>query len=372
MDFVEGGAGDERAIAEALKGLRQICLLPRPLSLSTAPTLQCSLFGRRYAAPFGIAPMGLADLVWPGADRGLAETAVRENIPYIAPTASSLTLEEIVERHCPNAWFQLYPGPDIQFTQGMLARASSLGVEVLVLTVDAPVPGRRLRDLRNQFAIPFKLGAHNFLSCLGRPKWLAATVRRGGPKFGNFSGAHAGTRLPAATWMASQSRPFDWDSVERVRRAWKGKLILKGILHPADAVRALTAGTDGIIVSSHGGRQLEASPAPIDVLPAIRGAVESKLPVLVDGGIRSGEDIAKALVAGADFVLLGRAFLFGVAAMGPVDGPRTVMDLLKIELATAFSLLGISTPAGASSDYWYQPSQRNQFQIETSDATSLR
>lgn len=356
MDFVDGGAGREDAVARNMNALREITLLPRPLLLSSPPTLAHEILGLRYAAPFGVAPLGLADLVWPGADRGLAEAASRRDIPYVAASASSLTIEQIVSGHCPKPWLQMYVGSDDGFLRAMLAKASALQLDVLMLTVDAPMPGRRLRDYRNRLELPFRLNFRTLLSCLGHPSWLAATVKSGGPRFANYGVARVDGRLPMAAWMASQSRALDWGAIDRLRSSWKGKLVLKGILHPEDAARAVELGIDGIVVSNHGGRQLDASPAPVSLLPAIRQVTRGKIAIVMDGGVRSGEDIARALVAGADFVLVGRAFLYGVAAVGPEHGPGIAMDLLKAELQTAFTLLGIGSPPEASSRFqWERP-----------------
>jgi len=309
------------------------------------------LLGRRWSAPFGIAPIGLANLLWPGNDTRIAEAAVAEDIPYTLSTAGTTRLEAIARIAPEHAWFQLYVGADDKVVWDIVDRAERSGYEVLFVTVDVPAPGRRLRDLRNGFQLPLKPTVRLAYEVARHPAWALATLRAGSPRFANlepYMPPSTSTQSLAA-FMASQvSGRLDWELLRRLRQRWKGRLVVKGLINPTDAVAARDLGADAIVVSNHGGRQLEGAPATLDVLPGIRRALGPDFPVMIDGGVRSGEDIAKALALGADFVLLGRAIMYAAATSR--TGAREAIALVKAELDNALAQMGRCTLADLGPD----------------------
>lgn len=353
FDFVEGGAGSEIAIARNRARLEEIALLPRALRDCSAATAEVTIFGHRYDAPFGIAPMGFADLVRPGTDRALARAARERNIPYVLSTAATTSIETIQGIAGENLWFQLYPGADEAIAAALMARALKAGVTTLVVTVDIPVPARRVRDLVNGLAIPLRPSLRMVLDVGRHPAWAVRALLGERPGMANFiedKGSMSG--LAHAEFVARQlSCPaLDWNRIERIREAWPHHLVIKGILNPQDALAAERIGADGIVVSNHGGRQLDSAPASIEVLPAIREACGDRLTILLDSGVRTGDDIARCLASGADFVLLGRPFLFAVAAMGLSRGPAAIIDILRAELLNTLIHLGCSRPGELGRD----------------------
>ena len=346
FDFVDGGAGPESALAGNLAAFARTRLLPRALVDCDHRSPATELFGRRYAAPFGVAPIGLANVVWPGTDEALARTAAAADIPYILSTAGTTAIERIAEVAPKHAWFQLYAGRDQRIVDDLLARAERAGMEALLVTVDVQAPGKRVRDLVNEFTLPFRLSPRGALDVACHPAWAGAVLRRGKPRFANLEayGSPGASAESLAALMASQSTArLDWRMVDDIRKRWPRRLLLKGVLDPEDARRAVDIGADGIVVSNHGGRQLDAAPAPLEVLPAVREAVGGRIAVLIDGGIRTGEDIAKALAAGADFVLMGRPWLYGVGALGPEKGAAATLRILQDEFDRALAHLGCPT-----------------------------
>ncbi|WP_449415643.1 alpha-hydroxy acid oxidase [Ochrobactrum teleogrylli] len=345
FDFIDGGAGRENSLRRAEAAFNDVELVPSVLRGHTEFDTSCRLFGTEQSLPFGIPPIGLADLVWPKTDIALAATAYRLGIPYVLSTAASTTIEDITKVN-PDAWFQLYVGEDQSIVDNLIDRAESAGIKKLVVTVDIPAPGRRLRDLANGFTLPLRPSLGSIFSFATHPAWCLATLRAGSPKVANFanyaSGSQSGTSL--ARLMARQtSGRLDWTILGDLRRRWKGTFIVKGVLNPSDARRIVDTGADALIVSSHGGRQFEAAPAPLAALPAIRAAVGRQIPVLMDGGIRSGTDIIAALDSGADFVFIGRPFLYAVAAAGVARGPDQMAELLRAELINTMGQLGLGS-----------------------------
>jgi L-lactate dehydrogenase (cytochrome) len=312
---------------------------------------------RSYSLPIGVSPMGLTGMQWPGAAEFLAATAQRQKIPFVLSTFATTRMERIAEIAPDAAWFQLYVLTEPAIEADLIARAQRSGYDVLVVTIDVPTATRRQRDIRNGLSVPPRIDVTTLLQILGRPKWALSTLRWGIPEFLNLK-PYFPTNMSLADLGEYISRLTEGHvSLERlkeIRDSWPGKLVVKGVLHPADAEACRQIGADAIIVSNHGGRQLDAVPAAIDVLDDVKRACGDAMPVMVDGGIMSGLDIARALSRGADFVLIGRAFILGIAALGQ-DGGNHVVRLLREELRSTMGQLGCSRLADLPSFVWKQP-----------------
>jgi L-lactate dehydrogenase (cytochrome) len=336
FDFIDGAAGTEAALWRNTADLRALRLLPRVLA--DVATIDCAtqFFGRPMGAPYGIAPMGMCDLAWPGTDLAFAAEARRRGIPVCVSTASSTSLERMHDASGGNAWFQLYVTGSVEVANGFVDRAAAAGYEVLLLTVDVPRLGKRPRDLRNGFQTPFRIRPRQFLDFALHPRWSLGTLRAGRPRMANYD---ADPNAKGYDRNAPRTGAT-WEFLDRLRARWKGRLVVKGVLSPADAVRIRDAGADAVYVSNHGARQLDSAPSSISMLPAIRAAVGPDYPLLMDGGVRSGEDIVKALAAGADFALLGRPFMYAMGADG-ARGLARFMDGLAEEIAIALAQVGL-------------------------------
>jgi isopentenyl diphosphate isomerase/L-lactate dehydrogenase-like FMN-dependent dehydrogenase len=342
FDYVDGGAGSESSVRRNIDALEAVRLVPRILNDCSTRDLSTELFGHHYAAPFGVAPIGFQNLIWPGADLALAKAAAAMNLLYVLSTAGTASVEDIAAVARSHFWFQLYIGGDDEIAYDLVTRAVAAGAAALVVTVDVPIGSKRIRDLKNGFTQPFHPRPAMAWQLASHPAWSLATFRSGGPRFRNMEKYVA----PGTSTVGVAGRigtlagaRLDWNMVAELRRRWPRKLLLKGVMHPGDARRAAESGVDGVIVSNHGGRQWAGVPATIEALPEIRQAVGRSAAVLFDGGLRSGDDIAKAIALGADFVLLGRAFMYGVGAMGAEGGPHT-MKMLYDELDNAMCQLG--------------------------------
>ena len=352
FEYCDGGAGADKGIARNWAALDAVELVPRYGVMPSLPPCEVELFGRRYAAPVGIAPMGGPALVWPGADRFMAQAAQKLRVPYVLGTVGGLTIEDAARIAPDVLWFQLYRLARNDHALGfdLMRRAEAAGVHVFVMTVDVPVRTTRPRE------VVIGLGGGKFspdlrmiLDMLRAPAWLAALAREGHPRFANlkpYAGANASLYDVIVFARDEIGGAFTWDEIARFRERWKGPLVLKGIMHPADAARALSLGVDGIWVSNHGGRQIEALPASIDVLPAIAAEVGARATILLDSGIRSGTDVVRALALGAHAAFAGKAFLWGLGALGG-DGPGHVIDLLRDEARAALGQIGAHSPAEA-------------------------
>ncbi|MDB5393106.1 MAG: lldD [Rhodospirillales bacterium] len=342
FDYIEGGAEDEIGLDENTRAFARRKLVPKFFTPCGYLDLTTDLFGKTYAAPFGIAPTGFAGLFRPGGDLLLAEAARAENIPYIMSGTCNAAIEELPEICARNAWYQLYTGRDKAIDEDIVRRAADAGIETLVLTVDSEVRTKRERDIRNGFS-GTGLKTLAFLEALLHPAWLAGYLASGGmPRFGNFAAYAAKPEDARAVWAFMTGHlpgnPL-WGDLERYRRLWRGNLVVKGILHPDDALRIVDLGADGIIVSNHGGRQLDRAPAAVDMFSAIKAAIGGKAIVMLDSGVRRGSDIVTALCLGADFVFIGRAALYGLAA-GGLPGIRKAITILRHETETVGRHIG--------------------------------
>jgi len=339
FDLVDGGAEDESNLRRNISAFEDIRLTPRYLVDASTIDTAVEIFDRTFDVPFGMAPIGMLNAFWPNADRTLARLCAARNMPFVASSAASTTLEELAEAADGNGWFQLYASSDEEVSEGLIARAEAAGYSVLMVTADVPAPGKRDRDIRNQLSVPFKMTPEVVVELLTHPAWSLATLRHGKPNIANYADLLKNATSYADVQKTLISANYTWDHLERLRDRWRGKLLVKGILHPEDAVRCADLGCDGVVVSNHGGRQVAFGPASIEVLPDVARAVWGRLEVGLDSGIRRGADMIRAKALGADFVLCGRALAFGVGA-GGADGAQRAFDLLKLELVRALGQLG--------------------------------
>ena len=350
-DFLVNGLGDNVAVRKSRDSLETIELMPRYLSEADQPNLRCRLFGRDYSAPFGVAPMGMSGLVWAHAENILAQAAKEHNIPYIVSTMASVSLEKVHEIGGDNTWFQLYTPKEPEVLRDLLRRCEVAGYDVLAVTVDVPYKTRRHHDIRNGLSVPMRFDLRTLWQMLLRPEWALRMLFRGIPRFVNLAPYHDGGGLHSVTASLVKSAMFIEERMglhvtpERfaeIRKLWPRTLLVKGVLDPTEAQAYMAMGADGVIVSNHGGRQLDAAPSVVDVLPRIRAAVGPTVPLIADGGVRSGLAIARMLALGADFVTLGRPFLCAVAALDKQGGSH-IIDLLKAELQSTMGQLGCPT-----------------------------
>ena len=347
FEYIDGGAYDEVTLRRNVADLQAIALRQRVLRDVSDIDLSTEMLGRKWSLPVGLGPVGLAGLYARRGEVQVARVAATAGVPQILSTVSACSLREVAAcGHVP--WFQLYFVKDRKFVADLIATAKEVGSAALVLTVDLAVPGSRYRDARVAGA-----GLRRTASLLARPHWLWDVGLRGRPiSFGNLEPI-VGKRAPLADfqkWIGANFDPsVSWADVEWVKRQWGGPLILKGILDPDDARQALASGVDGIVVSNHGGRQLDGALSTARALPRVAAAVGGKMPVMVDGGVRSGLDVVRMLALGADFVLLGRAWAYALAACGGA-GVAHVLRLIEAEMRVAMALTGRVSIAELTSD----------------------
>lgn len=345
-DYVAGGAEDELCLARNQADLQALTLAPRSLRDTSALSTEIEVFGRRWSAPFGVAPVGLIDVVRPRGDLHAARAAGKAGLPYILSTASNSPLEQVREACAGPCWMQLYVMQDRGMANSILDRARQAGFEALVLTVDVPVGGYREKDIRHGFKLPFRPGPRLLLDMASQPRWLWRQALAGQPQFVNLMPTEGASsaQAQAALLARSMDRRLIWDDVSWLRSKWDGPVLIKGILHAEDARQALHYGVDGLIVSNHGGRQLDCAPSTISVLPQIMDIVKTQMPVFIDSGFRRGSDVAKAIACGATGAFLGRAVAYGLA-QGGEQGVAQVLGLVAQELERTMVLLGASCPA---------------------------
>lgn len=339
FDLVDGGAESERNMRRNIEAFEAVELTPRYMVDVSKIDTRATLFGKTYDQPFGMAPIGMLNAFWPDADLTLARLCRRENIPYVASSASSTTLERLAEAADGNGWFQLYVSGDPNVTDGLISRAEKAGYDVMLVTADVPAAGKRDRDIRNQLSVPFRFTPEVLLQLMANPTWALTSLRHGKPGIANYADLLQGATSYADVQKTLITPAFTWDALARLRARWKGRLLVKGILHPDDARRCVEAGCDGLVVSNHGGRQVAFGPPTIEVLPAIAAAVAGRMPIILDSGIRRGADLMRAKALGADFAFAGRALAYGVGA-GSARGADRAVDILKLELLRALGQLG--------------------------------
>ncbi len=347
FEYLDGGCNEDINLRRNSAEIREIELLPEYLSPHSSLDMQTSLFGHTYDAPFGIAPIGLQGMIWPNSAEILARAALRHNIPFVLSTVSTSSIERIGEITEGRAWFQLYYPAKTEVRDDVLRRAQAAGCPVLVALSDVPSFGFRPRDIRNGLAMPPKMNLRNIVQMLGKPGWVARTLRYGTPNFETLKPYMPGhldlTRLGQFMDATFDGR-LQAEKLQQLRDLWPGKLVVKGIVNEVDVERCLKIGVDGIIVSNHGGRQLDAGESTIKSLVRLVANYRDKLVIMIDSGIRSGPDVARCLAAGADFTFLGRTFMYGVGALDARGGNHTIA-MLKMQLQQVLEQLGCHTPA---------------------------
>ena len=357
FDFADGGAEDERTLRRNESAFADYTLLPRPLNGAATRDMSLTLLGQKLSMPVIIGPTGLGGLFWPDGERAAARAAARAGTAYCLSHGSVCTLEQLAGTKAAPRWMQVFIYRERGFTRELAERAQAAGYDALVLTVDNQLLGNRERDVRNGFAIPPRFSAADMAIMATKLPWL---LRMRGEfsrlTFGNYARPGKQENLKALAGRMNQllDPSMNWADVDEVRRIWRGPLILKGLVHPDEAREAVARGVDSIVVSNHGGRQLDGAAASLDALPAVLRAVDGRIPVLMDGGVRRGADVVKALCLGAAACLIGRPQLWGVAVAGQ-QGVAHVLDILRREIDRTMGLCGASSLADLTPDLLVAP-----------------
>jgi L-lactate dehydrogenase (cytochrome)/(S)-mandelate dehydrogenase len=345
FEFVDRGTEDEVSLRNNRAVFERIKFKPRTLVDVSGRNQEITLFGHRQKMPICIAPTGTAGLMWHEGEIALARAAKDAGIPFTLATGSMTAMEKVASEAGGRLWFQLYMWPDKAMSHSLVMRAKDAGYEALVVTVDGAVSPNREYNLRNGFTIPFTFTRGNITDVLMHPRWLLGVLAKymmttGMPRYENYP-SEIKYKVTAAPMGRSQMKndSLNWEDLKVLRKMWPGTLILKGLAHPQDAVMAADCGCDAVVVSNHGGRNLDGSMAPLEALPEVVDAVAKRIPVIVDSGFRRGSDVVKALALGASAVLVGRSTLYGVAA-GGYDGATRAIDLFREEISRVMGLLG--------------------------------
>jgi isopentenyl diphosphate isomerase/L-lactate dehydrogenase-like FMN-dependent dehydrogenase len=343
FDFADGGAEDESTLARNELAFEEFGLLPKPLNGAGARDLSVSLFGRRLSMPLIVGPTGLTGLFWPRGEECVARAAAAAGAAFCLSHGSVCTMEDVAKIQCGSRWMQIFIYKDRAFTRELAERAKQANYDVLVLTVDNQLLGKRERDIRNGFRIPPRFGPRAAAEMALKTGWLwrmRAELRN--ITFAHYvrPGETSNIKDLARKMPGLLDPSMSWKDVDELRAMWKGPLVLKGILHPDEAREAAERGIDGVIVSNHGGRQLDGAPASLDMLPAVAEAVGARIPVLLDGGVRRGKDVVKALALGATACLIGRPQLWGVAVAG-TEGMAQVLEIFRSEIDRVMGLCGV-------------------------------
>ena len=334
FEYLDGGCNEDVNLHKNTSDIREVELLPYYLRNHIKSDMKTELFGHTYDAPFGIAPVGLQGLMWPNAPEILAKAAFDHNIPFILSTVTTSSIERIAEITEGQAWFQLYHPTEDSMRDAIIKRADAAGCPVLVILCDVPSFGFRPRDIRNGLAMPPKMSVKNILQIMTKWEWTLKTLVHGQPSFETlkpYMPKNLDLKQLGNFMNQTFSGRLNEEKIKPIRDMWKGKLVLKGVANEADAEVAVRLGLDGIIVSNHGGRQLDAGESTIKPLVRIAKEYGDQIKVMMDSGLRSGPDIARTLASGAEFTFMGRSFMYGVAALGSQGGNHTI-SLLKTEL----------------------------------------
>lgn len=354
--YVCGGTEDGASLQESLQAFQLLGFVPRGLRNVEKRSTATSLWGQSYALPMGFAPTGFSAIVMKECDAALAKVARQEQLPFIISGASTVPLERLQQENEQRCWYQAYLPGNMARIQPLLQRLERAQIEVLVITIDTCVGANRENLQRLKFTVPFRPSFKLLLDGMCHPRWTAnvflnTMLSQGVPRFANL--AHemgpAITADPPNGFRGERDK-LDWDCIAKIRAAWKGKLVLKGLMHPDDARLAVAHGADAVVVSTHGGRQLDACISPLQALPEIRRAVPADFPVFIDGGFRRGSDVLKAMALGANLVFTGRPQLYGAAVAGEA-GIAHAVHIFRQELMTDMALLGVSQPQELSADW---------------------
>jgi len=333
FEYLDGGCNEDINLEKNRSDIHAVELMPKYLVPHTGSDTQTELFGHTYAAPFGVAPIGLQGLIWPKAPEILAKAAFEHNIPFILSTVSTSSIERISEITQGQAWFQLYHPAKVELRDDLLNRVHEAECPVLVILTDVPVFGFRPRDIRNGLALPPSMSLRNILQIMGRPHWALNTLLAGAPGFATMKRyMPKGLNLKNLGLYMNEtfSGWLDEERVARIRDIWKRKLVIKGVVSEEDTEKAIALGLDGIIVSNHGGRQLDPGQSTIVPMQHLAKKYGDRITIMMDSGVRSGPDVARAVASGADFTFMGRSFMYGVSALGKAGGDHTI-SLLKAQ-----------------------------------------
>lgn len=334
FEYLDGGCNDDVNLIRNTAELREVQLKPTYLRNHSGSSMKTKLFGIEYDAPVGIAPVGLQGLMWPNAAEILAKSAFKHNIPFVLSTVTTSSIERVSELTEGKAWFQLYHPTEDSLRDDLINRAAAAHCPVLVILCDVPSFGFRPRDIRNGLAMPPKMSLSNVLQVMARPNWALQTLKYGQPNFANllpYMPKGLDLKQLGKFMDSTFSGRLNAEKIKPIRDLWKGKLVLKGVANEMDVEEAIRLGIDGVIVSNHGGRQLDAGESTIKPLERIAKKYGDQIEVMVDSGLRSGPDIARAMASGAKFTFMGRSFMYGVSALGTKGGDHTI-GLLKAEL----------------------------------------
>ena len=334
FDYLDGGCNDDINLNKNRTDIQKIELMPNYLSDFDASIMKTELFGHTYDAPFGIAPIGLQGLMWPNSPEILAKAAMEHNIPFILSTVTTSSIETIAEITEGKSWFQLYHPADEKIKNDLLDRAENAGISVLVILADVPTFGFRPRDIKNGLSMPPKINLNNIIEVIKNPEWTLKTLLYGKPAFKTmmpYIPKGLNLRKLGEFMDITFSGRLNEERIASIRSKWKGTLIIKGIVGEQDAEKAIRLGADGLIISNHGGRQLDAGQSSIVSMTDLAKKYKNKIKIMVDSGLQSGPDIARAMASGAEFTFMGRSFMYGVGALGNEGGNHTI-SLIKKEL----------------------------------------
>jgi L-lactate dehydrogenase (cytochrome) len=334
FEYLDGGCNEDINLNKNRTDLQKIELMPQYLSKFEKSEMKTELFGHTYDAPFGISPIGLQGLIWPNSPEILAKSAKKHNVPFILSTVTTSSIERVAEITEGKSWFQLYHPTEETVKRDLLDRAAAAGTDVLVILADVPTFGYRPRDIRNGLAMPPSMNIKNIIEVMRKPDWALQTLIHGQPSFKTlekYMPKGLSLKKLGEFMDATFSGRLNEDRIASIRDQWKGKLVIKGVVSEEDAQRAINLGVDGIIVSNHGGRQLDAGQSSIVPMTSLAEKFGHQTKIMVDSGLRGGPDIARAMASGAEFTFMGRSFMYGVGALGKKGGDHTI-SLMKKEL----------------------------------------